>query len=155
MENTNKSNRSIWIVVGIIILVAIFYFAGKNYNAQTQSTINNTTDKSQACAGSSKDLYNSLVNKYISQNNKGDVGYENHFNTTLGKCFMLETWRGTGLNLGITEYRIWDVFDNTKLAEVESISGPNYNFCSINGVLDCTQQFSDFVNTRMENNLNY
>jgi hypothetical protein len=67
MENTNKNNRNIWIVVGIIILVAIFYFASKNSTTQNQSTINNTADESQTCAKSSKDLYDSLVKKYISQ----------------------------------------------------------------------------------------
>ena len=158
MENSNKNNsKSFWIIVGIIILVAIFYFAGKSNNIQTQSEINNKADKSEACAKSSKDLYDSLVNKYISQNTVGNMSYQNHFNATLGKCFMLEKWTGVGLNLGTTEYRIYDVYDNTQLAESNSWSAIDKYSCSIGAVGNpCErQQFSDFVNTRMEGNSSY
>lgn len=61
MENTNKNNKSIWIVVGIIIIVlaAIAYSTGKNYDGQSNQK--QQADKLSVCLVQAENNENTTI----------------------------------------------------------------------------------------------
>ena len=84
--------------------------------------------------------------------------YQNHYNSTLGKCLFLSTDVATINNNSVLDEVLSDAYDNTTIASYyDEISPANVivtEVCNINGVMGCTnKQFRAFLNAEMESTI--
>lgn len=181
----SKETKNIWIGIVIIVLViGAYYFGIKSKNPtepldNTQNTTTpvatqeqapvkqtapqattNTLEESRACAQQAA---------IVAKNNQ-DFGaahgaplgpgfsYQNHYNSTLGKCLFLSTDVAGINNNSVLDEVLSDAYDNTTIASYyDEISPANVivtEVCNINGVTGCTnKQFRAFLNTEMESTM--
>jgi hypothetical protein len=127
--------------------------------AQPSATApSSNADESRACAQQALSAVNTLKAEWNSNGVPGadTLSYENHYNSTQGKCFLLTYDVGTYNGNYVTTRNLTDAYDNTTIASyyLESTeTNPSTNVreeCFINNVVCTIQQFRTFLNVEME-----
>ena len=134
-----KKNTTIFVilVLAVIVVVCAFYFGviSKNSTAQLTGT---GVDVAQACANQASANFNNYLGSSPHPSTESFT-YTNHFNQSLGKCFMVITDLYTPAKGGMTTPTakfLFDVYENKQLA-FDNLNGPT-PFCTIAGGGDCT-----------------
>jgi hypothetical protein len=105
-------------------------------------------DLQAKCSAKAKDFFDNYKQQNLGYN---DIyGYENHYNSKLGKCYILI--RGDGPNGSSNQ--LWDAYENKDVAECEGYSGnATMNFCGYSGLSEKydLDKFNSFIKQYMEN----
>jgi len=117
-----------------------------------QATKPSNSNNNSAIAECSKNAKESFDNAVaLTTNNgqypiKGSWTYQNHFNISDGKCYMVQyltTADSSGKGL-------YDVMENKNIANYTLLTSNNSISCNINNNFDCTKnQFESFVDSKM------
>lgn len=154
IKNINFIKKE-WFKIGILLIASVFVFQNKSFFGHTIPATT-VADKS-ACAEKAAAEFNSRKGSPEGIDAQSFV-YENHLNTSQGKCFYFDTFMGKGTdpNSIILMHGLLNEYDNSVVATYfrvidTSSSKVTSESCTIPNNSKCTlKEFDNFVDAEME-----
>ena len=127
------------LVIGCVILISAACDQTSNSKAQQDNLM-----LQGQCATQAKQFFDNHKWSPII-----DYNYQNHYSGNLGKCYVLVS----GLGASGSSDQLWDAYKNKNIAECESYSVSDMNFCGygISSEKYDLNKFRAFVKQYMEN----
>ena len=104
----------------VIILVVVYYFV--SYLPEKNNFV-----IQERCSVQAKEVSNTFQSKTL---DIGNYNYQNHYNNSLGKCYVLLHGTGAG---GASDV-LMNAYENKSVIDCESyVTSPDLNYCNYNG----------------------
>lgn len=170
-KNINWTAIIIAIVIGVVVLAAIYAAQNNNNQTQTNQTpattstqpvtvrptqtpTNNGVNLSVDCATRAKALFNdktSILQGSVIQGSVSKPQYKSHYNASLEKCFALIWYSTYSSGIG-SEEDLYDVYDNNQIGWL-TLGGANGGvlLCKTESTFNCTlSDYSKYIDSKFE-----